>query len=285
MRSHHTRLPIELFANVIDYLARDKKSLQACTLVCQAWAHFSRRHLLKDIYTDMAIEEHYERLLQIAGGLWPHCSYVQILRIDDTSWADWGTERPLSPEILDYLIERLPNLNVLSLHRLAFYGLHLWLVKYEMHWPEVSFTVPELHLVSDRWDHWYFYHALDFFSEIDHLIIDVADLELEVFVYKTEFPPLDDLVVSSLCVRLSTVEDISGLRRLLKPTLKNIAALQLEYGRTLQLSSFGRLIEDVSAQLNSLAIDIRDPIQPENDSEDEDEVVLGRSIRKCPIDL
>ena len=70
----------------------------------------------------------------------------------------------------------------------------------------------------------------------------------------SSIPPLDDLVVSFLCVRLSTVEDISAMRRLLKPTLENITALQLERGGTLQLSSFGTLIEDVSAQLNSLAI-------------------------------
>lgn len=130
-------LPLELLRHVMTFLRGDPVDLYQCTLVSRDWKAFAQPQLLSKIriYCDVTARNIAALLLFLATrpDLTP---FIQQVRIDSVSVAIF--ERTVNVDELPSLLDQLPQLEYLSLHRLMLSHTlvsqspfsHLWKLKH-----------------------------------------------------------------------------------------------------------------------------------------------------------
>ncbi|KZT72772.1 hypothetical protein DAEQUDRAFT_808758 [Daedalea quercina L-15889] len=104
-------VPPELCDYIIDYLHKDRKSLEACTLTCREWVPTSRYHLYCDVFLHKPkLFPAFKRLLTASPLLGSYVRVLRISKLDKASQADLMMVEELLPAILG----DLPNLEHLG---------------------------------------------------------------------------------------------------------------------------------------------------------------------------
>ncbi|KAK7686387.1 hypothetical protein QCA50_010611 [Cerrena zonata] len=240
-------LPIELFANIIDCLSGDPKSLGSCALVCRSWRSFAQANLfnkltLHERYTDTA-----ERISCLVNGATIHCLYVETLCFPNNHWF-YDFEEIIDVNTIGLLVRNLPHLKSLEIDILLRCDVQdRTSVTPTLSLDKVSIMHQSFNLKS-------IHHLLMLFSSIKHVSIESYDRSLKI---PQDLPILHHLRVASLSLAGSN-QVLLALQRLLQPALTTVDSLNI-FSRSLHsadLDTFASVVREVAPQLQSLMLNI-----------------------------
>ncbi|TCD66774.1 hypothetical protein EIP91_000965 [Steccherinum ochraceum] len=261
-------IPLELVDIILDYLHDDKPTLAACSLVSRDWRPSTRYHLFQALHIGGdAIVGGYDNFLRFLDASPSIRPYIRSLHVSGT-WKSniaKGERCLVGPYVLVSLLDTLTALTTLTLDGVVWAGAArrnlqgLWPVK----WPPIPRKFDTLVLSRiesyDRGPSQYtksVFQILHTFGSLQKLAI--TDIHFDAMswnnIARLETPTSLALRTFSMLGVSTSQAFINGLRR--TQSVQSLTSLDLQCNSISDAHSFGTLIRDAGANLESLDVDL-----------------------------